>query len=369
MPNSLMIDNWTLQDVEALLSKGLDPRLVGELSLSADRAGHAFSPVRAGVVQIDALLTLLTNIVCFDSLIVDKDYVHTWQRDGGHLAPLDHASLVQAADYSLPGLPELRDSMVNELCVTPTLKDSLQKIQQAWEKTGTTPDPHLSALVWGGAGMLARSHMTSTPYFGHPVRRRLVRETRMFVSQQSAVEKLNAFVETERTKMFRYRGSRMSGTCGQLVLPPVPVQVIEEATTIDDLIPIACNVRDKHVGLRSWLAEYQAALEEEDERKQLKFEKTLSKLGKSMEVKYGADKAGSLGISLSAAIFKVDVPRQLVDGVLNSFGIRATLSDLVLAPRGQKALSKLLAMLGEGQSALGREIQIGCNSRYASPTP
>jgi len=72
MSTSLMIDNWTLQDVERVLSNGLGTDVVGEISISEDRRSHSFEPLPEGVLQIDALLTLLTNLVCFDTLAVDS---------------------------------------------------------------------------------------------------------------------------------------------------------------------------------------------------------------------------------------------------------------------------------------------------------
>jgi hypothetical protein len=362
-----MIDNWTLQDVEVLLSEGPDPQRIGELVLSDDRQSHAFSPLPAGVVQIDALLTLLTNIACFDSLKVDSEFLHTWQTEGGKLAPLSIASVVQAADYKSIGgeLKGLRDAMLGELCVTPTLKKDLTEIRRSWAENQTNKDPYLSALVWGGAGMLARSHLTSTPYFGHPARRRLIRATRMFTSSHSAVERVSAFVDTQRAKMFRFRGEQLNGTCGYFLLPPIAVEIIEEASTIDDLVRLSIEMRDKYIRLREWLAEYQVAIDEEDERRQLKFENSLAKVAKAVEAKYKPDKSGSVGIQISVGFFKFDIPRGPVERIQNSFGVRATLSNLILESRGQKALSKLLVMLGEGKSAFGREILAKCSERYS----
>lgn len=362
-----MIDNWTLQEVENLLSGGIDGSKVGGIVVSTDRQSHDFSPDLEAAIRIDALLTLLTNIVCFESLHVDHGFAHSWKKNVGHLSPLERLGIVAAVDYNphKKQLQELSSVMLEELCVTPTLKTSMREIQNEWANFGKSSDPHLSALVWGSAGMLARSHVTATPYFGHPLRRRLLSETRMFTPKNSAVERFDAFLLTQRTKMFRYRAERLTGTFGHMVLPPVAVQVIEEASSLDDLLPVAIQIRDQNAALRSWLSEYQAAIDEEDERKQIKFETTLASLAKSMEVKYGADKAGAVGISLNTAFIKIDVPRSIVDGIRNSVGIRATLSNLILTSRGHKAIDKLLGMLGAGGSTLGRDITSALRVRYA----
>lgn len=333
--------------------------------ISPDRLQHSFTQVPAGVVQIDALITLLTNVVCFDRLMVDSRFVDTWQRLDAQLLPLADLGVVGPHDYSDLDLGPLRDAIVDELCVTPTLKQAMQKVREEWNIRRASADPHLSAVIWGGAGMLARSHLSNTPYFGHPFRRRLVSATRLFPASGSAPEIVTAFLQTQRANMFRFRGRQISGSVANFSLPPLAVKAIEDSDNIAQLIPSALNLRDQHKELREWLASYQWALDLEDEAAQIGYEKVLRDVARSLEVKYGAEKGGGTGISISTAFFKFDLPRSLVEGVRNSFGIRSTLCKLVMAPRGQKALEKLLLMLGEGRSLLGRDVLNGLRLRYS----
>ncbi len=364
--HGLMIDNWTLQEVEDLLTNGLDSLMVGELVVDEDRTSHSFSPKHAALIQIDALLSLLGNIVFFDKLLVDARFTDTWQVDCGHLAPLEAIAAVQPTDFSSlsPSLGEVTESLLAELCVTPSLKLALDHIQTEWRKDKSEPDPHLSALVWGGAGQLARSHLASTLYSGHPSRQRLIRLTRMF-SKTSAVSHLEAFLQTQRATMFRYRGEQLSGTRGHFSLPPIPVQVIEEADSIHDLIPIAVRLRDQNVELREWLAGFQRAIDRENESKQMTYERTLADIARGVASKYRDDKSGSMGVSINVGFLKFEVPRKLSDFVRGSVGVRATVSSLLLSPRGENALEKLLSMLGEGRSQLGRDVFEGCRQAYA----
>lgn len=368
MPNTLIIDNWTLQDVESLLSEGLRPFVVGEIDIPSDATAHTFRPIQHGVIQIDALLTLLTNVVCHDHLQVDKNFTYAWERAEGKLAPLASLGIVQATDNaSLSNqLHELRSVLIDELCVTPTLKEDVKRIQRHWEQFKESPDPHLSALVLGGAGMLARSALTGNSYFGHPVRRSLIRHSRVFASTSSSVERLNTFLDENRSKMFRFRSSQLSGTIGQVALSPFPVQIIEEAGSVQDLIQVALQLRAEHQKLRDWLREYQVAINEEDERKQIRFEKALRSVAASVQARYGASKAGSVGVSISATWLKLDVPQTLIDRARNSFGVRATLTDLLLSGRGQQALTKLLKLLDANHTKLGREVEAACRARYST---
>ena len=365
--HSLMIDNWTLQDVRDLLSEGLDDKTGVEITISSDRQTHQLQPVNMGVHQIDALLTLLTNIVCCERLLVDKELTYAWANSSANFLRLTD-SVVEPTDYSPLGeqLQKLRDLLVNELCVTPTLAADIKLLQSTGLYSESTPTSFLTMVVSRGAGMLARSHLSGYAYFGHPVRRKLIKETRIFSPNQSAVEQLTSFLNTGRSKMFRYRGNQLSGTLAQFSLPPISVQIIEEASCIDDLIPIALQMRDKHQNLREWLGEYQIAIDEEDERKQLKFEKKLASVARALETSYGATKSGSTGVSLSAGWFRFDLPSSLADRAMNSFGIRAILTNLLLTSRGHHALSKLLKFLDAEHTALGRDIDRACRARYSA---
>ncbi len=169
--------------------------------------------------------------------------------------------------------------------------------------------------------------------------------------------------------MFRFRGQALTGSVAHIAMPPFAVRAIEESDEIEQLIPAALNLRDQYAELRNWISEYQNALDEEDERKQLKYEKVLKEVSRSLQVKYGAKEDGSTGLSISTAFFSLDLPRSLVDRVRNSFGVRSALCNLVLAPRGMKALEKLLAMLGESSSPLGRDVLLGLRSKYSIKHP
>jgi len=370
MSTSLMIDNWTLQDVEHVLSSGIGTDTVGEIRISEDRQRHSFEEMLEGVLQIDALLTLLTNLVCFEQLTVDARFLHTWQQGEAQLMPLASLGIVAPQDYAPFGddLNLLREAIVAELCVTPTLRDEIAAVQAAWRSDKSQVNPHLSALLWGGAGMLARSHLSKTPYFGHPFRRRLIRETRLFSMLPSAVEAVTTFIQDERARMFRFRGNALSGSVAHVSLPPIAIRAIEEADSIEQLIPAALNLRDQLAELRLWIVEYQVALDEEDERRQLKYEKVLREISRSLQTQYGAKEAGGTGMSISTAFFALDLPKSLLDRVRNSFGVRSTLCDLVLAPRGVKALEKLLVMFGEGKSLLGRDVLHGLQAKYSINT-
>jgi len=158
----------------------------------------------------------------------------------------------------------------------------------------------------------------------------------------------------------------LTGAVAHIAVPPLAVKAIEDSENIEQLIPAALNLRDRYLGLRSWLAEYQKALDEEDEGQQLKYERLLREISRSLQVQYGAKDSGGSGLSLSTFFFKLDLSRSLVDKLRNSFGVRSALCDLVMTARGNKAIERLIAMFGEGKSLLGRDVLGALQSRYSA---
>ncbi len=72
MSTALLIDNWTLQDVERLFGSGLSQRVTAEISIPTDGSAHRFDPVLAGVLELDALLTLVTNRLVLGNAAAQK---------------------------------------------------------------------------------------------------------------------------------------------------------------------------------------------------------------------------------------------------------------------------------------------------------
>ena len=62
MLRKLMIDNWTVQDVDQLANEGLSVESSSEIVIAGDRATHHFSSLPKGVLPVSYThLTLPTN--------------------------------------------------------------------------------------------------------------------------------------------------------------------------------------------------------------------------------------------------------------------------------------------------------------------
>lgn len=368
MKLALITDNWTLQDVNELLVSGLSPTPVGEIAISKDKKAHTFTDVPHAVIQVDCLLTLLTNLVIYDELIVDQGFMTTWDREHPQLSRLTTDSLVKPVlfDPNAETLVAVREEIVDKMAVTPSLKNAADENRKSWKLTGTATDPHMSALLWGGAGMLARSHILSAPYFGHSLRRTLIRESGFLAARRDAWARTEKVVSAARTQMFRFRHSQIDGALASFNLPPIAVQVIEQAKSVDDLLLSAIALRDKYAKLREWLSAYQRALETEDEKKLLYNDKLLKTVAKSIEASYGAADTDATNVSLSVGFFSISIPVPSLDFATNRFGIRSALTDLVVQSQGENALRKLMKIFGEDKSGFGRDLCDQLRRRYSA---
>ncbi|MEJ0098500.1 MAG: hypothetical protein WDO12_01630 [Pseudomonadota bacterium] len=325
MKRDLITDNWTLQDVNELLVSGLSPTPVGQIALSQDKQSHTFANVPAAVIQLDCLLTLITNLVIYDELIVDQAFINTWDQEHPQLSRLTSTSLVKPVvfDPNAETLAAVREEIVDRMAVTPSLKAVADENRKSWELTGQATDPHMSAVLWGGAGMLARSHLLSAPYFGHPFRRALITESGFLAARRDAWARTEEIVSAARTKMFRFRHSEIDGALASFNLPPIAVQVIEAASSADDLLLSAITLRDKYATLREWLSTYRDALESEDEKKLSSNHKLLTSIAKSIEKSYRANEDSSTDISLSVGFLGIGIPIPWLNTTINRFGIRS----------------------------------------------
>lgn len=168
--------------------------------------------------------------------------------------------------------------------------------------------------------------------------------------------------------MFKFRHSGIDGALAAFNLPPIAVQVIEQASSVDDLLPFAIALREKYVKLRGWLATYQHALAIEDERKLSSNFKVLRSIAKSVEASYGAAESDSTNIFLSVGFLRVNNPGPSLSSAKNRFGIRSALTDLVVQSQGMNALRKLMNIFGEDKSGSGRDLCDQLRIRYTADT-
>lgn len=368
METKLLIDNWMLQDVNQALERGLSGDFSGEILIDILNDSHDFHSMPHAVFQIDALLSLLTSIVLRDRLIVDDRFTYVWESGHQSLQTLKSVAIINPFDFlsSEELIAGPRKIIVDELCVTQSIRAVQRKNERLWEERRESADEHMSQLVWGGAGYLARSHVYETPYLGCPFRQALIRQTKFVGVTGDAVRNVEYIINTKRAKLFQRLSIDRSATYGTFNLPPVAIEVIGDSSEPGQLITVAVQLREKYGKLRSWLGDYQQALDSENPQKIKKYVRLLESIARNIDSNYSSKSDDSVRLSLGTSWLNISTPvSNLVEKVRNRFGIRAMLSHMIFTERGGKSLKKLLNMFGEKNTMLATVAHQHLLSRYS----
>ena len=357
--SALLIDNFTLQDVGGVLTHGPASDLRAEIRASSSKKGYVVRGIPAAAIQIEALLQLLNVIVLQDELIVDSKFTASWEDALNFLAPLRTHQIVAAKPFDeakSAWLPR-RDFAEQVLCFTPQLACDFDRYKAAFPNVA--PNAAMSTLVWGTAGMLARSHYLDTPYLGHPSRARLIDLSAFSPVGPSATAIVTEFVVSERAKFFERAAPGSTARFASLSVPPVALEVVAEARDAAHLIPVAVQLRDKYRKMRGWIAEYQRALEagpaDAAKYKGL-LEAAASDLAASFKPSWWSDLAVSLNFGLSVPKVSKSVP---IESTLHRFmpwTIRSALIRLIKRSWDEKTLDKLFSILGADDPRMRTQI-------------
>src|SRR5689334_9739630 len=95
MPNLLMIDNWSLEEVCCLLLGGVSTYSIEEIAFDNRKQKHLFRQTPESIIQFDALLQLLSDLVLRDELVVDDRYTTGWSFPSSPMLPLQSESVVK----------------------------------------------------------------------------------------------------------------------------------------------------------------------------------------------------------------------------------------------------------------------------------
>ncbi len=283
--STLLMDNWTLEDVGELLSEGPNGKTASELRFSEDGQRYFYEDTSWDVVAFECLAQTLSNIVLTDVCYVDADHSGSWVGRYGCLSPLSDKEVIRPRSFGhnrdlwVP----TRELIVEDLLTCNEMRATHEENKRAFRDDQEMPDEMLSQIIHGGAGMMARARLAEMTYVAHPQRERLIRQGALMSHPSSAGQKFNHLLHSTRMNLFQRADAK--GLFAQINLPPVAIQIINEANGTDDLLTTALQMRDRFKSLREWLAEFQHALEGDDAPAVLSKLKLLSELGQSLEVR------------------------------------------------------------------------------------
>lgn len=366
--STLLMDNWTMQNAGELLHDGFQGDVAPELCFSDDRKEYFYKDISGDLVALECLFQVLNNIVIADISYVDADRMSAWLPHFPKLETLEKSGIVlgRLFENRKDQWVDAREAIVSHFATCPGISTVHQANVEAWSAKEPLPDNILSAVLHGGAGMLARARFARIPYSSHPLRERLLAKAGYLQGPPSALEQVEAFVSSKRLSMFERMDA--SGYYARLNLPPLAVQVINEASSADDLVTVAVQLRDKYRKLREWVAEFQAALDVEDVKEIRSRQKLLSDLAAALEGKAPEDLLGGTTLQLGITDWlKLTVkPAALVSAIQNRTGVRAQLNHILLSPPGLKAIRRLFGFYDQANTKLALDLERELQKRNAA---
>ena len=358
MAQGVVSDNWSLQDITTLFTEGFERDNAGEIVIIGGQ--HSYHPVASAIIQTEALFDFISDLILRDEILVEERFTDSWKRIHSPILEAKNLGVVRA--YPFLSEPEKiagpRDRIVGHICSTESLRLAHQENVDCWNATRQTPDPLLSATLWGGAGMCARSFVYEKSYTPHPLRKRLFVNSGFMLPAADAIHQLTTFLDDHKVKVTKKIYGNDSLFSAYINIPALPIRVIQEASSADRLISTALQMRDDFQSLRDWLKMFQNAMSKDDTKSLLGYRKQLDSVSQyiDMRIGYGA-KSKPITMEAGMGIFKIATQGNPLENIKNQFGVRATLNKLVFGGAGRAELKKYVRMFGEAGSEIGYEIE------------
>lgn len=351
MSRHVIADNWSLQHVADLLTNGISTSEASVIRICGDE--HRYDDISEGLVQTECLFDLLTEVVLRDEIIVDAAFTNTWDATNNSLQQLSRAGILRPVPFldSEARFSDLRQFLVERLCVTASLTNDHTENVKGWSSEMRTPNPYLSAVLWGGAGMVARSSTFDSSYCPHPLRRRFFMSAGLFLDGNGAYAKLNCVVDENRLRVAK----RVSATdvlySMNVVLPPIPIRIIEKSSTAFDLINVALQIRPEFEPVREWLKVTEDLVLKDDLKAVRRQYGLLEDVSANIDRILG-DKVGKGTLSVGVGFLNVSTKIDPLRSLQNRFGFRSILNSMILDSSGRSALKKYCRFFGESGTAM-----------------
>lgn len=353
---SAIIDNWTLQNIGEFISEGFSRHDLCVIEVGGN--AHDETAISECIIQTEALFDVLTDIVLRETLVVDGEYAYTWESADSPIMILDQENLIRRKPFQnyVDDFEDLRTYLVDRMCVTASLKETHAENVASWNESGQAKDQYLSQLLWGGAGMVARSSTFGFPYSPHPLRRRLFLETGLFFDGGFPHQEVQSCIDENRLRLLKAGTSDSQSYSLRVLLPPIPVQVINESNSPSDLFKIAMQLRKDYAPLRGWLAEVEEAVGKDDMRRTRKLHRVLKEVTRKVDRELGTCGSDS---TLSAGLGAISLSKDIYLGnlLIRATNVYSTLNRMVLGASGEVALKKLCRMFDADGTVIERKLR------------
>ena len=358
MSQSVISDNWSLQSISELLTEGMDDTESHYIKVDRENDSYEYKSIPRAVVQTEALFDFFTDIILRDEIMVEKKFSYVWDQDGNPLDSAVNAGVIKSYPFlvDFEKLIEPRNEFVNRLCVTSSLNKDHKDNSLEWDKNRHTPHEYLSQTLWGGAGMLARGFVYEKGYTPHPVRKRLFMDAGIAMASEDAVFQLNNVISEKRAKIASVNIKQDEFHSLTVDMLPLPIKVIQESNSINDLITVALQLREEYQELRKWLGRYQNALSDGSYKDISKFQEILHSISLYVDSKMGIIDSNAPTFSASIAVLKIAMKGQPINEIKNQYGIRSMINNLIVSKSGNSELRKFLNLFEQQNTAVGLRV-------------
>ncbi|NAZ45078.1 hypothetical protein GL178_02255 [Vibrio toranzoniae] len=358
MAQGVVSDNWSLQDISSLFSEGMDDSTADEIVV--ENSKHSYRSIYHASVQTEALFDFLTDLVLRDEILVEQKFEHAWVNTNSSILKAKELGVVRSYPFlnEPQKLVEPRNRILEHMCSIDSLKLAHQENVLGWEEAKVVQHPLLSATMWGGAGMCARSFVYEKSYTPHPLRKRFFVNSGFMLPSGDALHQLTSFLNDEQMKVSKkiYGSDALYSLF--VNMPAIPIRIIQDSDSVNQLIYTALEMRSDFEKLREWLKLFQNALSQDDVSSIMRYRKELDSVSKYVSAKIGlgsSDKPVTMEAGVS--IFKMSIQTDPVNTFKNQFGVRATLNKLIFGSNGKPEIKKYLSMFDQRNTDVGYEIE------------
>lgn len=358
MSHSIISDNWSLQNIGELLTGGIDENKSHYIAINKDKDHYSYEDSLSATINTEALFDFLTDIILRDQILVEEKFIHAWNHKNNPFQDAVSQGVIRPypflVDYKKLQGP--RDEFINRLILTSDLKRDHEENRIGFRQHRHTPHGYLSQTLWGGAGMLARGFVYEKGYTPHPVRKRFFTDAGIMMSNEDSVLKLNHLVSEKRASIASLHSSGSELYALNVNMLPLPIRVIQESNSANDIIKIALQLRSEYQELRDWLNCYQQALSDGSYKDMIKFSKILKSISLYVDSTIGSVDSNAPTFTAGIGVLKVAIKGQPLNTLANQFGIRSMVNKLILSRSGTSDLRKYLGFFDHKNTVVGMKI-------------
>jgi len=82
MSQSVISDNWSLQEISRLMTVGIDESKSHYIAIDRGNDRYTYEDSLSAIINTEALFDLLTDIILRDQILVEEKFIGAWNHEG-----------------------------------------------------------------------------------------------------------------------------------------------------------------------------------------------------------------------------------------------------------------------------------------------